>query len=213
VLAQLALRVGDRATAKEKLLALVAAGGDGYDARMQLAQLAIEDKDWKTAEKELARAKTLDPERSEPYAILAELYFKNNREDEALVELEGYARIEQMEYGPVKKLVDKYAARGAWAKVVELGEIGVMINPYDPDLHLALGDAYLALKKYDDAVWAFDSALLCDPPPHRPAVAWIGLARGHLAKKDGKKARHAVEQALKLEPRNADALELRRKVK
>lgn len=213
VLAELALRGRDRTAARARLEALVSAGGDGYDARLRLGQLAIDEKDWAAAERELSRAKKLDPERSEPYALLAEMYFQNGREDDALRELERYAYLEQMEYGPVKKLVDKYAARRIWAKVREFGEMALLINPYDPDVHLALGEAYLALGRHDDAAWEFESALLCDPPLRRPAVAHLGLARASLAKKDRARARKALAEALRLEPTNADALELKKQLR
>ena len=117
-----------------------------------------------------------------------------------------------MEYGPVKKLVDKYSSRQTWAKVKEFGEMALLINPYDADLHVAVGEAYLGLGKNDDAVWELESALAANPGLRRPAVAHVGLARAHLAKKDDKKARKAVAEALKLEPQNAQALALKKKL-
>src|SRR5262249_56581065 len=133
---------GDSDGARAALEALIAAGGDGYDARMRLGKIALSRDDEKAVEAELEQAKKLDPERSEPYAILAERYFKLNREDDGLRELEKYAYIEQMEYAPVKKLVEKYAVRKNWPKVREFGEMAEFINPFDADLHVALGEAY-----------------------------------------------------------------------
>ena len=143
---------------------------------------------------------------------LFELYTKTNREDLALAELERYVTIEQMEYAPVKKLVDKYAAKQNWAKVREYGEMALFINPYDAELHLTLGDAYAALAVPADAVFEYESALAADPPLRRPAVVQIAMARVQLTRRDNPAAKKAIVEALRLEPDNAEALELAKKV-
>ena len=65
----------------------------------------------------------------------------------------------------------------------------------------------------DDGIFELDSALLCDPPLARPAVIHIALARAYVAKQDKGHARGEVDAALKLEPKNAEALELDGKLK
>src|SRR5205814_5203298 len=107
-------------------------------------KLALAHGDLKEGQAELEAAKKLDPERSEPYALLAERFLKANREDDALRELERYVYIEKMEYPPLKKLLDKYSARKNFAKVRELGEMALFVNPFDAELHLELADAYAA---------------------------------------------------------------------
>jgi len=203
---------GDTDGARDKLLALIAAGGDGYEARLRLGRIALTHDDLKEAQSELEAAKKLDPERSEPYALLAEKLFKANREDDALRELERYVMIEKMEYAPVKKLVDKYATRKNWPKVREFGEMALFINPFDAELHLAIADAYANTNAPDNALYEYDSALKADPPLRRPAVAELGVSRVYIAKKDMPAAKRALEKALKLEPENAEALALAKKM-
>jgi tetratricopeptide (TPR) repeat protein len=123
-----------------------------------------------------------------------------------------YATIEQLEYPPLRKLIARQAARKNWAKVRQLGEMALYLNPFDADLHLTLGQAYGALGVAYASIYELDSALLAEPPLRRPAVAQIGLARAYLARKDVALARRAVEAALKLEPENAEARELAKKV-
>jgi len=201
---------GDLPGAREHLKRMIAAGGDGYEARIRLGRIALAQDDLKTATEELAIAKKLDPERSEPYALLAEKYFKANRDDDGLRELERYAYIEQMELAPLRKLVAKHSARKDWAKVREFGEMALFISPFDAELHLQLADAYAASNSPDSAIYEYESALKAETPLRRPALAHIGMARALFAKKDSAAARRAVQAALKLEPENADALALAR---
>ena len=215
--AELLAAKGDADGARDKLLALIAAGGDGYEARLRLGKLALAHGDLKEGQTELEAAKKLDPERSEPYALLAEKYMKANREDDALRELERYVYIEKMEYAPLKKLIDKYAARKNFAKVRELGEMALFINPFDAELHLELADAYAATSAADGgaaagAIYEYESALKADPPLRRPALAQLGLARTAFARKDAPGARRALDAALKLEPENAEGLALARRL-
>ncbi|MFH0902534.1 MAG: tetratricopeptide repeat protein [Pseudomonadota bacterium] len=212
--AAIALRKRQTQRAKEKLGALVAAGGDGYQARLYLGRIAIEEKDLARAREELDKAKKFDPQQSEPYLLLAELYERSGTEDEdAIRELEGYVYLEQMDYPPLKKLVEKHAAGKRWSKVREYGEMALFINPNDEALHLAIGEAHLGLDEIDSAIREFEAALVCEPPPRRPAEVHTALARAYLAKKDVAAARRAIGEALRLEPANAAALELQRKVK
>jgi len=210
--AEIAAAKGDRDTARKSVLDLIAAGGDGYDARMRLAGIAAEQGNTGEAEQQWKKAKTLDPERSEVSMRLFDLYTKTNREDLAVAELERYVTIEQMEYAPVKKLVDKYAAKQSWAKVREYGEMALYINPYDGELHMTMGDAYAALAAPADAVYEYESALAADPPLRRPAVVQIAMARVQLSRRDGPAAKKAILEALRLEPENAEALELAKKL-
>jgi cellulose synthase operon protein C len=210
--AEVALGANDTGTAEARLTTLTKVGGDGYDIRMRLARLAMQKKDNKKVEEHLTKAKVMDPERSEPYWHLAEMFFKNNREDDALKELERYVYIEQMELAPLKKLVTKHSAKKHWAKVKEFGEMALYINPFDPELHLALADAYVELKSADPAIYEYESALASDPPLRRPAVAQIGLTRAYVVKNDPKKAKVALLAALKIEPENAEALALAKKL-
>jgi tetratricopeptide (TPR) repeat protein len=210
-LAQVAAAAGDSAEAKRRLAELIAAGGDGYDVRLVLAKQAIGEKDVAAAERELTRAKQLDPQRSEPSFLLYDIFTKSNREADALRELERFAQIENMDYGAHKRLVEKYAARGNVAKAREYGEKALDINPLDAELHVMLGEVYLAAPAMPDkAIFELESAAILEESLRRPAVVYIALAKAHVAKRDTAKAKKALAKALEHEPENAEALALRK---
>src|SRR5262249_23037079 len=144
----------------------------------------VEGGDLKEAEAQWQKAKTLDPERSEPSMRLYDVYAKTNREDQALAELERYVMIEQMEYAPLKKLVDKLAAKKAWAKARDEGESASFTTPSAAALPLARGAAQAALGAAAGADCEYEGAPPAAPPLRRPAVVQIGLARAQLMRKD-----------------------------
>ena len=211
--AELAWREGDRPEAEARYRALLTAGADSFDIRSRLALIASSKGDNATAEKHLCTAKKLDPERAYPYQALAEIYDKAGRKEDALKELETYVTLEQMQFGPVKKLVDDYATLKKWDKVRVFGEQAIEINPSDTDLLLALGSAYLETGSPDKALFSFDSALLVRPEMRRPGLAHLGRARALKAKGDKRGALKAVDDALRLERDNADAEALKKELR
>ncbi|ACY12805.1 tetratricopeptide repeat protein [Haliangium ochraceum] len=210
VSAEVALRQRDVDTALEHFRALIRAGGDSFDVRGRLGMIARLQDDLDEAIRQLCAAKRLDPERSYPYSELYDVYKEAGRMDEALAELETYVMLEQMQYGPLRELVGAYAERARWDKVRVYGEMAVHINPSDAELFLMLGQAYLETGDPAQALFTFDSALLAKPALRRPALAHIGKARAHLARRQRRPAAAELRSALQLEPENAEALELRR---
>ena len=213
ILAEIAVHTGDAAKAKQLYVGLMADGHDSYDLRTRLAQLAEAAGDSAEAEKQLCAAKKLDPERSYPYQALAEMYEKQGKLPQALVETEHYAFIEQMELAPLKKLVVEYGKLASWAKVRTYGEMATFINPQDSEILGTLGRAYLELKQPDKALFTFESMLVANPPPRRPALVHLGRARALAAMKKLPEARAALAQAMKTEPENAEVLALKAQLK
>ena len=192
------------------------AGGtaDGYEPTLKLAQAALSGGDSKKAVQLLEKATLLDPERSEPHAVLAELHEAAGNMKAAVEARTRYAMLEQMEYAPLSKLVTYHHGEKNWQRVRELGESALLIYPFDAELHLHLGDAYLALAQPADALYEYDSALLVtEQPLRRPALAHLGRARALLASNKRRPAAAALKQALTLEPKNPDARSLRRQLK
>jgi tetratricopeptide (TPR) repeat protein len=207
--AEVVLHQGDLAKAKALFQGLVGDGHDNFDLRMRLAQIAQGETKRDEYEAQLCAAKVLDPERSAPYQELAQFYEKAGQIPRALTELEHYAFLEQMDLAPLKKLVIEYGKLGNWAKVRTYGEMATYINPSDSDIESGLARAYLELRQPDKALFSYDTMLLANPPPRRPALVQLGRARALLALGKAAEARAALALAMKTEPENAEALELK----
>ena len=120
--------------------ALIADGYDNYDLRARLAQIAAGREQADEVEQQLCAAKKLDPERSYPYQELAQLYEKQGDMPKALVELEHYAFLEQMELAPLKKLDRRVRQARQLGQGPHLRRDGDVHRPPDPDILPALGE-------------------------------------------------------------------------
>jgi hypothetical protein len=213
ILAEIAVHVGDAKKARQLYAGLIADGHDSYDIRARLAQLAQEANDTQELEKQLCAAKKLDPERSYPYQALSQLYEKQGDTSRADAELEQYAFLEQMELAPLKQLTTDYAKLGNWAKVRTYGEMGTYINPQDLDILGNLAHAYLELNDPGKALYTYDTMLVANPAPRRPALVHLGRAKALAAMNKKADARAALAQAKKTEPENAELLQLEQKLR
>jgi predicted Zn-dependent protease len=211
--AEITFHQGDIAKARALYQGLIADGHDSYDLRSRLAQIAQRDNKPDEVERQLCAAKKLDPERSAPYQELAQLYEKSGQHAKALVELEHFAFIEQMDLAPLKKLVVEYGKLASWAKVRTYGEMATYINPADPDILSGLARAYLELRQPDRALYTYDTMLLTNPPPRRPALVHLGRTKALIALNKKVDAKAALALAMKTEPENAEALALKGKLK
>jgi predicted Zn-dependent protease len=204
----------DEARTAELLRKLVSAGGDGYDARLALGELALAKQNLREAEQHLNQAKRLDPERAIPYWRLAQAYEKARQTDRVIAELRGFAALEQQSFGPILKLVKLLAERKDWAGVRQYGTIGYYIHPASVELHRLLAQAYASAApraELEKAVWHLETALL--GRSEKPADLHVELARVHLQRKDPRRAKAEVQKALKADPAHAEAKALAGKLR
>jgi tetratricopeptide (TPR) repeat protein len=211
--AEVILHQSDLPKAKALYQGLIADGHDNFDLRSRLAQIAQSEGKSDEVLAQLCAAKKLDPERSFPYQELAQIYEKTGQLPKALAELEHYAFLEQMDLAPLKKLVVGYGKLGNWAKVRTYGEMATFINPSDPDILGGLARAYLELRQPARALFTYDTMLVVNPPPRRPALVHIGRTRALIALGKTADAKAALAKATKTEPENAEVLELKAKLK
>lgn len=210
--AEIAYKMRRNADAKKHYLSLVSNGGDNADVRMRLGIVEQRLSNNQAAIKQYCAAKKLDPERSFPYMQLAGIYRRTGKPLDALRELEGYVMLEQMIYAPTRQLVNSYAKLKRWDKVRTYGQLAVYINPTNAEMFITLGKAWLPVDP-NKSIFNYQSALLSRPKLRRPALAHIGMARAYWAKKDKRRARAALKKAFRTEPANAEALELKKKIR
>ncbi len=210
ILAEIAVHKNDSAKAKSLYTALAADGFDNADLRARLAQIAETEKNAAEQEKHLCAAKKLDPERSFAYQELSELYEKAGDTKRSLQELEHYAMLEQMELAPLKKLMVEYAKQKNWPKVRTYGDLAIYIGPHDPEVLGNLGRAQVETGVADKALFTYDTMLMTNP--RRPGLVHMGRARALLALNKKVEAKAALAEALKKEPDNAEALELKKQL-
>src|SRR5690606_19105699 len=98
-------------------------------------------------------------------------------------------------------------------KVRTYGEMALYITTQDPDVLGALGRAYLELGLADRALHTYDTMLVINPPPRRPALVHLGRAKAFAALGKKADAKAAVALGLKTEPENAELLQLKAKLK
>jgi len=212
---QTSLARRDLSAAGKALQALVAAGGDGYDAQLGLGKVALARKQLGKAALHLDAAKRFDPERPEPYVLLARAYDKSpGHGDQLIAELKGLAKLDQQSFSMVGKLVHLLARRKDHAGVRTYGQMAYFIHPASAKLHVLLGQAFAAPAPKPDltrAIWHLETALLCHP--QRPVEIHLQLGRIYLRKGDRRRARSAVEAALKAEPGNAEARALKQRIR
>ncbi len=153
------------------------------------------------AEMYLQRAKKLLPayvEAGNPYAILAELYWKHDRQKEAASELEfltsrnGKALDEALKLGEWQlALKDTSAAVRAFARAVA-------IYPYQVEAQRRLGESLLAQQRPQAAVQTFHAALALHPPDR--AGIYCSLAEAYLKAGQRAQAKKQILLALEIAP-------------
>jgi tetratricopeptide (TPR) repeat protein len=190
-------------TAYEKVLA---AGKDGYDLRRSLGLLYKRKNLTDKAREHLEAAKKRNPQMTEPYEVLAEIYAAAGEKEKAIAELERVARVDQKNLRALRKVLMHYARSGDPSKVVELGELALYLDPFDPEIHLELGRALGARGDWERAIAELETALQAG---HKdPAEVQVEIGQVHLAAGRKPEARAAAKEALQRDPQNARAKEI-----
>lgn len=166
VRATLAEKGGKQGDAEKLWQELIAAGGDGYHARISLGRLALRRKALAEAEQHLALAKRFDPERQTPYRLLAAAYEAQKKTALMIDELKGIVQLNQQSYRSAFKLTGLLAAKNAWADVRKYAQMAYYIYPGSAELHRMLASAWENPAPRPDvkrAIWHLETALLCQP--------------------------------------------------
>ncbi len=202
VMAMIAMSQGDPDGAEQHLRAILAGGKDGYDIRVMLARVAATRQDQAGMRDELEAATRIDPERAEAWRGL--LAYAERASDDALAAraLERVAHIEQHDRGAWVAWIDVLAEQQKWQELAAEAESAQFVAPESTDVHRLLGVARLELGQPEQALAAFDLALLTSP--EHPGPIHMGRARALAALHRTAEARRAVEEAVRHDASLAD---------
>jgi tetratricopeptide (TPR) repeat protein len=214
ILAKLAFGLRkDVAETKTHANAIVAAGGDGFTVENMLADLAEATKDAKGSRAALEKAIKFDPTQFGPYVDLYELAVTEKRDDDALELLRKMVKLDPHERLPWKKLMAELLKRSLWDEAILLGEGAIFVDVYSPEVHGSYARALSMKGRYKDAHDEIDGGLAAAPKAEGEAYLRVESARIYALEKNGAKAKSELDAALKLDPKNAEALKLKGTIK
>jgi cellulose synthase operon protein C len=205
VAAQLARGEKDLDGARRHLDTMRSTGHDGYAIHTMLADIAEEKKDEGAMRFHLEAAYRLDPSQSEPLKGLFDLANQSKREGDALDALEKLAQLEQHDRKVWRMLLEKLVSAKRWEDARRIGESAIFVDVTGGATHALYARALSAQNAHDKAAYELESALLCAGKPPEKATQHALLARELAALGRTADAKKHLDEALKLDPDNADA--------
>jgi tetratricopeptide (TPR) repeat protein len=209
VAAKLAALSKDPAGQERHLDAIKGTGGDGYVVEMALAEVAQGRHDENAARAALEAAHRFDPTQAEPLRGLYDLASAQKRDADALEALREVARLEQHDRNVYKMLLERLVAAQLWDEAKQVGEAAVYVDLESEAIHVGYARALSATGDRAGAAFELESALLCGATAQEKSTAHALLARERLALGDAAAARAHRDEALKLDPTNAEARALK----
>ena len=142
--------------------------------------------------------------------MLLKYYEEQDRKDDALKQAEALMDLEEHDHDNARLLIDRFALERRWEDLVRVAPRVLAITPMEAFVHQEYGRALVNLGKPKEAIFELESALIAGV--RRPPAIRALLARQYLAVGDKAKAKAAAQQALKVDPKNAEAQEVLKKL-
>ncbi len=199
------LSAEDPGVAKVHLDAIKAAGGDGFQVEMGLAELAEKRKDKAAARSALDAAHRFDPSQDEPVRALLKAALDDKRDADSLALLRELTMLDQHDRKAWGLLLQRLVDSAQWDEAKKVGESAIFVDVENPHMHANYARALAATGAHDKAVFELESALACDPKPPEAATVHALYARELVALHRNADARAHLAEALKLDPQNAEA--------
>jgi|CZKU01.1.fsa_nt_gi predicted Zn-dependent protease len=209
VAAKLAGSAHDADGQEKHLRAMKAAGADGYTVQMALAGVAEGRHDPPALRAALEAAHRFDPTQADPLRGLYDLAKADKRDGDALSALREVVRLDQHDRHAYKLLLETLVAGKRWDEAKRVGESALYVDVESAEMHVNYARALSATGDHGAASYELESALLCDAKPAEKATALALLAAERVALGDVAGARARRDDALKLDPTNAEARALK----
>jgi tetratricopeptide (TPR) repeat protein len=203
--AKVAVGTKDIDGAEKHVRAIRSGGGDGYDVESALAELAEGRKDSAAQRAALEAAHRFDPTQPDVVRQLYDLATEDKRDADALAALRELARLDQHDRLAWRKLLDALVEAKKWDEARRVGEAALYVDVESGGLHVGYARALAAGGDHAAAAFELESALLCEGKPEDKAMAHALLARERLALGDTTAAKVHRDEALRLDPKNAEA--------
>jgi tetratricopeptide (TPR) repeat protein len=182
---------------------------DDFFANLLLGTQLQKEKSFDEAEVYLKQAEKLFPQyvqRGNPYQLLAQMYLKTQRENEALDQLNTWIRLDGNAREPLIEAAEIYKSRTDWASLAKVLDLSVYVYPYDIKTQKELGEASLKLKNWDRAIAAYETLLALDTTD--PAGAHLDLATAFFASGNMQAAKRETLRSLEIAPSYVKAQKL-----
>ena len=169
--ARLAIERERRSEAESRLQRLAQEGYDGYDVRMLRARLAAESRAPAEERAQLEEARRFDPTQSAPLVRLVMLAQRNGEVEAEIALLEQLAQREQHNASVYRQLLSRLVQTGRFDEAVKWGEAAQWVDIHGFETHRLWAEAFSATGETGRAVFELESALLCDAPAAKLALA------------------------------------------
>jgi len=198
---------GKNAEGETELAAAVKMAPDSLNSRMLLASYYARKGNNTKAQSVLKSGLTGKKSDALLYNALAALLFSENRRDEGLRNLQKAKEIDPLLAAPYQSLATFYAASGSYDKAID--EYNALLRNDPRNAQALLGQAALYEIKGDDrsALAYYQKAKDANIP-----AAFLAQASHHLKKRETDKAIKVLDEAIKINPRNIPAFEMKGRI-
>lgn len=194
--------------AKAKLESLVAKGHDGYTVRMRLADVAEAQEDAKAMRAHLEAARRFDPTQVEPIQALHDLAKKDDRKGDVIAALRELSVLDQHEPRAAVMLLERLAEAKLWKEARRVGQRAIYVDIHNPTVHRLYAEALADGKRFDQALFELETAVLCEPKDEEAVRVFLLAAKTYAQMGRKEDARKAAQKVLELDPDNAEARQL-----
>lgn len=162
--------------AAKHLLAIKAAGGDGYTVEMGLAEVAQARHDAASQRAALDAAHRFDPTQPDPMRAAYELADGEKRDADALDALRALSRVDPHDGTAWRLLLARLVQGKQWDEAVRAGEGALFVDLESAAIHVDYARALSAKGDHAKAAFELESALLCDQKPDEKTATQALLA-------------------------------------
>ncbi len=182
---------------------------DDFRVQMTYGNALFAEERYAEAEAPLLRGRDLFPDFVGPgnaYTLLAEIYRKLERDEEAIEALESLLRHNETAWDEHLALADLLAGAGRSEEEAGILERTLYISPFDAGVHRRLAEFASADRRFDVAVRERAALIALDPPDRAGALYRLALAQRDAGRAE--QARRTVLRALEVAPGYDPAQEL-----